>query len=173
MTTLLLAPLANQTLVTSGGAVYVSDSNRIIANVGTQQDVVDLQSAGCQVINPYPPDLLFYGKAFNFNSTADQALNQTGWTGKFRPRRFVITNASTSLTTAAGGFYTGAGKTGTTLVAAGQVYSALTTALLALEATLNSAATVLASATPVYLSLTTPQGGAATADINIYGDVYR
>jgi hypothetical protein len=170
---LMLAPLPNETFVTSSGNVYLSQSNGIINNVATQQDVTDLQSAGCKVISPWPPDLLFYGKGFNFNSTADQELNQTAWTGKFRPSLITVTNASISLTTAAGGFYTGPNKTGTMLVASGQSYSSLSAALLALDCALAGPATVLASGTPIYLSLTTAQGTAASADIYVYGRVYN
>ncbi len=170
--TLMLAPNANASFTTSSGNPYKSDQNGIIANIGSTQDVIDLQAQGCQVISPAPPNLLFTLKGTNFNSTADQQLNQTAWTGKFRITKIVITNASVSLTTAAGGFYSGAGKTGMVLVSAGQVYSSLTAALIVLEATLNAATTVLASGTPVYLSLTTGQGAPATADIYIYGERY-
>jgi len=83
-----------------------------------------------------------------------------------------VMNASISLTTAAGGFYTAAAKGGTALVAAGQAYSALTAANLAMECTLNAAADWWAAGTPVYLSLATAQGAAATADVYVYGDVY-
>jgi hypothetical protein len=145
--TLMLAPNANASFTTSSGNPYRSDQNGVIANVGTSQDVTDLQAQGCQVISPSPPNLLFTLKGANLNSTADQQLNQTAWAGKFRITKIVITNASVSLSTAAGGFYTGAGKTGTTLVAASQSYSSLTTALLALEATLNAPTTVNASGT--------------------------
>lgn len=170
--TLMIAPVANKTFATSLGNSFTSDQDGIIRNVSFTQDVTDLQAAGCRVISFWAPDLLFYGKALNFNSSADQQLNQTAWTGKFRPSLITVTNASVSLTTAAGGVYSAAAKGGTAIVAAGQAYIALTAALLALDLTLNSPATVFASGTPVFLSLTTPQGGAATADINVYGKVY-
>jgi hypothetical protein len=133
--------------------------------------VSDLIAAGCAVVNPPPTDLLFSLKAANFNSTADQLL-VPNFSGRFRPKRFVVLNASLSLTTAAGGFYTAAAKGGTALVAASQAYSALTAANLATECTLAAAVDWWAAGTPVYLSLTTPQGVAATADVYVYGDVY-
>lgn len=169
--TLMLSANANRTFITSTGVTYISDANGVIANVATPQDVTDLKAAGCAVLSPPPTDLLFSLKGANFNTTADQLLTPT-FTGLWRAKRFVISNASISLTTAAGGFYPAASKGGTALVASGQAYSALTTALLAMEATLNAAAAVQPSGTPLYLALTTGQGGAATADVRVYGDVY-
>jgi hypothetical protein len=170
--TLMLSAVPGKVYVTSQGAVYNSDSaTGIIVNVGTPQDVIDLLAAGCAVVNPPPTDLLFSLKGANFNTTTDQIL-VASFTGKFRPTRFVVTNASLSLTTAAGGFYTAPAKGGTALVGAGQVYTALTAATIALECTLAAPADVWPAGTAVILSLSTPQGAPATADVYIYGDVY-
>lgn len=112
--------------------------------------------------------ILAFGQK-NFNSTADQAF--TIASTKYIIRRIVVVNASISLTTAAGGFYSNAGKAGTIIVAAAQVYSALTTTAKFIDATLTAVmgTDVLTSAT-IYLSLTTAQGVAATADIFILGE---
>jgi hypothetical protein len=89
--------------------------------------------------------------------------------------RFLITNASLSLTTAVGGFYPTVSKGGTPIVAATQVYSALTTAAALLSATLaafgsgNAFSASNLTAWSIYFALTTPQGAAATADIYICG----
>lgn len=106
--------------------------------------------------------------AANFNTTADQpiTINAT----KYVVRRIVVTNCSASLTLAAGGFYTAASKGGTAVVAAAQLYSALTAATKYLEATLQNVATDVLTATPLYLSLTVAQGGAATCDVYVIGD---
>lgn len=168
---MMLAPVPNSTHTTSQGIVYVADQYGVIHDVGTQQDVTDLVAQGIAVLTPPPSDQIFVLKGANFNSTSDQQLTPT-FSGKFRIKRVVVTNASISLTTAAGGFYPAAAKGGTAIVASSQVYTALTGSSLALECTLNNASAVLAPATPVYLSLTTPQGAAATADIYVYGDVY-
>jgi hypothetical protein len=77
---------------------------------------------------------------------------------------------SASLTLAVGGFYPTTAKGGTPIVAATQIYSALTSASVLLNATV--AATPLVTrftVTPVYLSLTTAQGSAATCDIYVIG----
>ena len=91
---------------------------------------------------------------------------------KYVIRKIIVTNASISLTTAVGGIYDAVAKGGNVIVANTQVYSALTTAAKFVDLTLAAfpAGTALTSAS-VYLSLTTPQGAAATADVYIFGDV--
>ena len=111
----------------------------------------------------------------NFNSTSDQAITinfPSGFT-HFVIRRIIISNASISMTTAVGGFYTAASKGGFALVASTQVYSFLTAPSTFLAATLASVTTsnqLNAAESPIYLSLSTPQGVTATADITIVAD---
>jgi len=111
----------------------------------------------------------------NMNSTDDQQITIFSNPSKFILRRIVVTNASVSLTTAVGGVYTAASKGGTAVVAAAQAYSSLTTSALFLDLTLSttsSASTTVKSSIPnLYLSLTTAQGAAATADVYVYGDI--
>jgi hypothetical protein len=52
------------------------------------------------------------------------------------------------------------------------VYSALTAAAIALDLTLAAGTVVYAKGGQLYLSLTSPQGAAATADLYVWGDVY-
>ena len=86
-----------------------------------------------------------------------------------------------SLTTAQGGFYTGAGKTGITVVASTQAYSTITTNAVnttgnVVGMTLATAGTTTAFQGPtqtspiktLYLSLTTAQGAAATANVRVF-----
>lgn len=101
----------------------------------------------------------------NMNTVADQAI-VLGY-GAAIVTDIIITNASLSLTLAAGGFYTAAAKGGTPIVAAGQLYAALTAAGLALKATI--AAPVRVTNGQIFFALTTAQGAAATADIYIVG----
>lgn len=106
----------------------------------------------------------------DMNSTSDQAIYLNA--SKYVIRKIVVTNASTSLTTAVGGIYTAASKGGTDIVAASQVYTALTSSSKFLDLTLEAeAGTDIFTQMPLYLSLTTPQGAAATADIHIYGEL--
>ena len=113
--------------------------------------------------------------AANMNVTTDQQITMFSNPSKFVLRRIVVTNASTSLSTAAGGIYTAVSKGGTAVVAASQAYSTLTTSSLFLDLTLNTAGnaniTVKSSVPNLYLSLTTAQGSAATADVYVYGDI--
>lgn len=101
----------------------------------------------------------------NMNTTADQAI--TLMAGTWKIEGIYVTTASTSLTTAAGGFYTAATKGGTEIVAAAQAYSTLTASTTVLGCTM--AATPTVSNNTIYLSLTTGQGSAATADVFVFG----
>lgn len=114
----------------------------------------------------------------NMNSTADQAIALTG-PALFTVDSVVITNASTSLTTAQGGFYTAAAKGGSLLFgsSATSAYSYLTAASKSisgggsgnvLPAQSGQSVTMAASGS-IFFALTTPQGGAATADIYVFG----
>lgn len=107
----------------------------------------------------------------NMNVTTDQAFTMfVPSTGLFVVSKVLVTNASTSLTTAVGGVYDAAAKGGNALVANTQVYSALTTALIALPLTI--ALNIRQTAGKIIrLALSTPQGGAATADCYLYGDL--
>lgn len=108
----------------------------------------------------------------NFNVTTDQSI--TGLPTKYIPRRITADNASVSLTTAAGGIYTGAAKTGTVVVPAAQVYTALTASTkwkdLTIDATGGGPTTDILTATTLLFSLTTGQGVPATGDIYIWGE---
>jgi hypothetical protein len=111
----------------------------------------------------------------NMNVTTDQAFT---WaisgggpnTGIFRyvVERVLVVNASTSLTTAAGGIYDTASKGGIAIVAAAQAYSGLTSSTLGIDLTVAAAGKAILTNAPI-LSLTTGQGSAATADFYLFG----
>lgn len=103
--------------------------------------------------------------AANMNSVADQAIAIGA--SSYVIEKIIVTNGSASLTLAAGGVYTATSKGGTAVVAAGQLYSALTTAVKVLNLTLAN--TDLRSEAVLYLALTVAQGTAATADVYIVG----
>jgi hypothetical protein len=109
----------------------------------------------------------------NFNSTADQAIAISP-SGEYVIRRIIVANCSASITLAAGGLYTGAGKTGTIVVAAAQVYTALTGSAKWIDLTLASGVTGDTVAVfTLFLSLTTGQGSAATCDVHVFADILR
>lgn len=105
----------------------------------------------------------------NLNVTTDQAIAVLQ-SGKYVIANIIATNPSTTLAVsiAAGGFYTGASKSGTTIVAAGQLYTALTAASKISPLTLALTTDSLTAQT-LYFSLTVAHGSAATADLYIFG----
>jgi hypothetical protein len=106
----------------------------------------------------------------NFNVTTDQAIAIPTQVTKWAPTAIWVTNCSTSMTLAAGGFYPAASKGGTALVAAAQLYSAATGSTIIVNTALAAGiATTLYSVNTIYLSLTTAQGSAATCDVYIIG----
>lgn len=124
------------------------------------------------LFNPTAPAVgtqrvLFSLTGANMNTTADQAL-----TKQFSFTNYLITsitafNASTNLTLAVGGIYTAGSKGGTAVVANTQVFSALTGAAPTVGLTIAN--TDLRTGASLFLSLTTSQGGAATADLIVTG----
>lgn len=105
----------------------------------------------------------------DMNSTTDQPIVCSPI--RYIIRRVIVTNASVNLTTAVGGIYTSPTKTGVPIVPAGQVYTSLTSPSKFIDTSLHALTSTDTFTNPgVYLSLTTPQGAAATADIYIYGD---
>jgi hypothetical protein len=104
----------------------------------------------------------------NMNVLTDQAIPITRiGTKRYQITRITVTNASTSLTAADGGIYTATSKGGTAVVAATQLYTALTSSTVALDLTLAVNNTY--NVNNLYLSLTGTQGAAATADVRVYG----
>ncbi len=111
----------------------------------------------------------------DFNSNADQPLLIPTNITAFQLTGIIVANAAISLTAAVGGFYPQAFKAGSPIVAAGQVYSALTGPNLLMQPTLTAfaqAARFSVANLPdrtIYFSLTTPQGFPVTADIYAVG----
>ena len=150
--------LADTNPVTLGGTVAIT---------GAATAASSLTVTG-QVIGTGVDQLLGKLIGANFNVTTDQAIPITRiGTQKYLITKIFVTNASTSLTNADGGIYTATSKGGTAIVAAAQVYTALTSATVGLDLTLavNNTYTL----DNLYFSLTGTQGGAATADIYVFG----
>lgn len=154
-------------------------------SIGTARAQGTVQQFPMTPWNAYAPARIQCGELLsaNFNTTSDQAIPISVPTNGYMVDSILIDSPSTSLTTAEGGFYTAASKSGVTLVASSQVYSALTTNAVnttgnALLATLTTASNTTAfsgnlntSNTPittVYLSLSTAQGAAATANVRVF-----
>jgi hypothetical protein len=150
---------------------YTAGPNGYISSV-SNLDVQDLLDSGC-VPTGTGPNLLGSFVGLNMNITTDQNLALTVPSNAYYFLKYVVgRNASTSLTTAAGGIYTAASKGGTAVVAATQAYSALTGSTLSVALTIVAAQLlVVQTANPLVFSLTTGQGSAATMDLLVYGDV--
>ncbi len=115
----------------------------------------------------------------DFNTTSDQPIIIPQNFVAFQLTSIIVTNSAVSLSAAVGGFYPAANKGGTPIVAASQVYSALTTVNSLMNPTLAAfgsgtrfSAQNLGSInglTAIWFSLTTPQGVNATGDIYLCG----
>lgn len=105
----------------------------------------------------------------DMDDDTDQAFTKRGTFSNFLITKIRVVNASVDLDTAAGGIYEAAEKGGTAIVADSQAYSALTAATLGTDLTITAHGLDVLSAEALYLSLTTPQGAAATADVYVIG----
>ena len=112
--------------------------------------------------------LLFTLIDADMNVTTDQTFDKAWDFEKYMISTIRAANASISLTAADGGIYQAAAKAGDPIVAAAQVYTALDATDKALDLTLEAEGKAVLTATPI-LSLTGPQGAAATADLYIFG----
>lgn len=111
--------------------------------------------------------LLFALLGADMNSVADQALAKAFSFTSYVITSILFTNASTSPSLAVGGIYPTTSKGGTAIISAATVYSGMTASTKTLSPALTN--TDLLSAALLYLSLTIAQGGAATADVRVFG----
>jgi hypothetical protein len=155
------------------GGPYTAAADGIVTGV-LSNDVNMLNAAGCETVGVAGPTMIGRLIGANMNATTDQAIPLLVAPGQsYQITAIVVRNPSTSLTTAVGGVYTGASKGGTAVVAATQVYSAATGPMAVENTTLSAggAAGSWPAGTPLYLSLSTAEGAAATADMYVYGYV--
>lgn len=115
---------------------------------------------------PNPYRLLGKKIGADMNSTSDQPIAIGA--AKYFVDKVIVTNASASLTLSAGGLYTAASKGGSLVLGSGQLFSGLTgsTKILTLTSLIT---TDVLTPSILYISLTTAQGSASTADWYIYG----
>lgn len=128
---------------------------------------------------PTSTRVLAQATGVNFNTTNDQPIAIPQRITAFVLTGILITNASTSLTTAVGGFYPQPAKAGVAIVPAIQTYTMLTNTSLILWATLSSFGQntrfssanlgTIAGFLNIWFSLSTPQGVPATCDIYLTG----
>lgn len=127
-------------------------------------------------ITPVQPQfteqLLFVGRALNFQLTTDQALTKMFTGTNYKVTKIIAVRKTGGATIAClGGIYTAAAKGGSAIVAVGQSWLGLSGAAKITEATLAAlVGTDLLTATPI-LSLSTGSTAAITADLFLFGVV--
>jgi hypothetical protein len=109
--------------------------------------------------------LLASAQGVNLNATGDTVLPVQN-TGRFSVSNVIVTNASTSLTTAAAGLFP-APSAGGTAVVANAALSACTSASVVSQRTVASTAALTGG--NLYFNVATAQGAAATGDVFVYG----
>lgn len=156
----------------SGNGLLTKHAGQLVGRSLVPDIGIDIRSptglAGDIVLKPSRGEILLAElDGANLNSTADQMLSLIRQVPRYRITTIEVRNASIAPTTAAGGFYTAPSKGGYALVASSQVYSSLTDAGLSLV--LSPAASRWLTGPAIYLSLTTAQGAACTADVRVWG----
>lgn len=120
----------------------------------------------------YGLQLLFVLRAANMQLTTDQQFTKVFSGTTWDPYQISCNWASGAFNTAcAGGVFTGAGKTGSAIVAVGQSYAVLTGAGTQLHVPVQ-ASNVVFSGAPPFLSLATGNSAVLTANWYIYGFCY-
>lgn len=109
--------------------------------------------------------LIGSAQGVNLNATGDNAVQIIN-AGRVSPAYVLVTNASTSLTTAQLAVYPAPAAAGTAIIGATALTGATTAAKV-----VNTAATGTDALTGsnIYVRVTTAQGAAATADVFVYG----
>jgi hypothetical protein len=161
--------LPYRTITDKDGNIFVFQNDVYYDKQGDSSASIPGTVGGPYGLSDAMPSMLLLGVLLgaNMNSTVDQPIVLE--CSKYRLREILITNASVSLTTAVGGIYDAASKGGNALVPATQAFNALTGATLAISPPLTGVTGQIATAQTIFLSLTTGQGAAATADIYVYG----
>jgi len=109
--------------------------------------------------------LLAVQQGVNLNQTGDTVIPVINTT-TYSVANVVLTNASTSITSAQIGVFSGANKGGTAIVTTTSI-SALTSSTVVDQLTVAS--TALQTSQNLYLNVVTAQGAPATADAYVYG----
>lgn len=132
-----------------------------------QGDVQALEAASSGI-----PPRAAIGKLIGANMalTSDQAIPINRLTYSYDVVRIIATNVVGTPVAAQGGIYTAPSKGGTAIVSASQRYTGLTTGTVILDLTLAVTHQMRTEGT-LYLSLTTPNSTACTADFYVYADV--
>lgn len=122
---------------------------------------------GIQSIPANQVQLLYVGRALNFQLTSDQALTKV-----FGGTNYMVTNvvarqrSGAASVACAGGVYDAAAKAGNAWVAAAQSWVTLASGVIVQAAV---AVTTVLGSTALILSLTTGSTAAITGDVEVFG----
>ncbi len=111
---------------------------------------------------------LFRG-IIDLNTTVDQALNKMLDFGAYVIDRIVVAKPSKVITTAKGGFYTQTSKSGVPVINSTQSYAGLSGTTAVINPAVSLDGTGIITDPTLYVSLTTPEGSAATAEVFVMG----
>lgn len=116
--------------------------------------------------------LLFVGRALDFQLTTDQALTKMFTGTNYRVTDIcAVRKTGGGSVACAGGIYTAAAKGGSAVVGVAQSWVALAAGKIVAATLAALVATDILSAAALYLSLTTGSTAAVTADVFVYGYV--
>jgi hypothetical protein len=161
--------LIGRSSASAGGGEEIACSANVFTMLGSATNAAILSNIGASAFIG-STRILFQLIGANMNIDTDQQFTKVGTFTNYITLNVKATNASAIASTAVGGIYSAASKAGISLISASTGYTALTTAGegQGIGASNNAGGGVLTT-TP-YLSLTTPQGSAATADFYIIGE---
>jgi hypothetical protein len=173
---------ASNIVVGEGGNITTGSSNIAVGNsltftsatLNSQLDIGDVivgtTASPAQVLAVGQKSLIGVKKSANFNATTDTSIPiKTIGSDRYIITDIMVSNCSTSLSTARGGVYTGAGKTGTALALTTQTMEGCNGASGLQQLSLQNVTRATYNIATLYLSLTTAQGAAATGDIYVFG----
>lgn len=130
--------------------------------------MADIQTAATPLPASYVYQRLWVLRSADMTLTSDQAFTKLFSGTVWVPAAVVAKWVSGAFSIAcAGGVYTSASKGGNAIIAAAQVYSALTGSLTSVMPAL--ALTTVQNSASLFLSLTTGNSAALTADFFVYG----
>jgi hypothetical protein len=109
--------------------------------------------------------LIGYAQGINLNATGDTVIPVINST-TYSVSNVVLTNASTSLTTAAAGLFTAPSAGGTAIVSNAALSGATGSAVVSQRTVASTAAQ---TGQNLYWNVATAQGAAATGDVYVYG----
>lgn len=162
------AALKQAATTTATGVVELATTAETIA--GTSAAVVPTaQSLGQS--GSLRQGLIASAAALDFAIDTDQALTFIGTPTLWIPTHVIARRVSGSFGVACvGGIYTAASKSGTSIINVAQSWAALSGASKYASATISATAlTDVMTATTLFLSLTTANTGALTADVFVFG----